>query len=231
MKNKQKAIITTLTIAMMSLAGCASTSKPEEEARIQKVIDTRTVLDAHKAEVQQVEARLVLLGQGGHLNNAETNDLTRFADDYVKLGRGNVVISYPQGGANDGASSALVRDIQKQLYIAGIDFKNITFGAYQAGGQPNQPIVVSFIRYEAKEVECIPWSQIDPVKTAKNSTTANFGCAINSNLAAMIENPADLLGDREPGKRDAATTSVGIEKYRKGEVEQVSGSISSGGGQ
>jgi len=42
---------------------------------------------------------------------------------------------------------------------------------------------------------------------------SNFGCAVNSNLAAMVANPEDLIHGREGNPyvdADAATRGVGV---------------------
>ncbi|TMJ29922.1 MAG: pilus assembly protein CpaD, partial [Alphaproteobacteria bacterium] len=45
----------------------------------------------------------------------------------------------------------------------------------------------------------------------------NFGCANQRNLAAMVENPADLVQPRGDTPAYAARRSTMLEKYRKGE--------------
>jgi pilus assembly protein CpaD len=48
-----------------------------------------------------------------------------------------------------------------------------------------------------------------------NSTSPNYGCATNSNLAAMIADPSDLvLGQAGSGTGDAATAAKAIKVYR-----------------
>jgi pilus assembly protein CpaD len=45
----------------------------------------------------------------------------------------------------------------------------------------------------------------------------NFGCARQRNLAAMVENPADLVQPRGDAPAYAARRSMALDKYRKGE--------------
>jgi pilus assembly protein CpaD len=49
-----------------------------------------------------------------------------------------------------------------------------------------------------------------------NNTSSNQGCAVNSNLAAMVANPGDLVRG-QPGTDtiDPATSSKAIDSYRK----------------
>ncbi|NML06064.1 CpaD family pilus assembly protein [Sphingomonas sp. G-3-2-10] len=72
---------------------------------------------------------------------------------------------------------------------------------------------------------------IQPDYTA--STTSNYGCATNSNLAAMIANPADLVrGAPGAGISDPASASKAIKTYRETPPSGASGlkSESTGGG-
>ena len=45
----------------------------------------------------------------------------------------------------------------------------------------------------------------------------NLGCANQRNLAAMVDNPADLVQPRGETPAYTARRSVAIDKYRKGE--------------
>jgi len=45
---------------------------------------------------------------------------------------------------------------------------------------------------------------------------SNYGCALNSNMAAMIANPQDLVSGREgSGVGDTVTAFKAVEQYRK----------------
>lgn len=226
MKNKQKAIIS--LIALLALGACATSLRPDVEKDNQSIVDTRTILDAHRPEITQTESRVLLYGEGGRLSPKEIDDIKSFAEEFITVGRGTVVISYPQGGGNSGAINALVRETQKQLYSAGVDFKKMSFGTFDAT-KDRDPVMVSFTRFQASEVDCVPWSQIDPRKTANNTSSVNFGCATNANVAAMLADPGDLNGDRKLDKDDASRTQNGIDKYRKGELPEVSGTVAGGG--
>ena len=50
----------------------------------------------------------------------------------------------------------------------------------------------------------------------ENKSYHNFGCATQRNLAAMIDNPADLEQPRSEIPAYTARRSAAFEKYRKG---------------
>jgi pilus assembly protein CpaD len=48
-----------------------------------------------------------------------------------------------------------------------------------------------------------------------NKTMSNFGCGVNSNLAAMVANPEDLVHGREGASvTDTFTATKAVESYR-----------------
>jgi pilus assembly protein CpaD len=74
-------------------------------------------------------------------------------------------------------------------------------------------VVVS--RLKATVPGCPDWSR-PSIANMGGHTTPNFGCGTNSNLAAMIADPEDLLhGKTGNAAADAATSGKAIDVYRK----------------
>ncbi|WP_260928615.1 CpaD family pilus assembly protein [Novosphingobium sp. 9] len=86
---------------------------------------------------------------------------------------------------------------------------------------------VIITRYKASVPGCPDWkgkSDFNP----NNATSANFGCAVNSNLAAMVANPQDLVqGQTDTGSTQAMTASKAIDAYRKADTTGSKGLSSS----
>ena len=69
-------------------------------------------------------------------------------------------------------------------------------------------------RSSASVPGCPEWS--DPGIDSPVRTGTNYGCAINSNLAAMIANPDDLVHGRDgTGQGSATTAGRAIRTYRE----------------
>ena len=86
----------------------------------------------------------------------------------------------------------------------------ITSGAIQPG---SVRVIVS--RSVASVPGCPNWEDSWEIGN-RNTTSSNYGCAINSNLAAMVANPDDLvLGQRGERGGDAAATTKAIDAYRR----------------
>jgi pilus assembly protein CpaD len=74
-------------------------------------------------------------------------------------------------------------------------------------------VVVS--RNRAEVPGCPNWS-LRSHPNVDNKTMSNFGCGVNSNLAAMVANPEDLFHGREGGAvGDAATAAKAVDSYRR----------------
>jgi len=74
-------------------------------------------------------------------------------------------------------------------------------------------VVVS--RTRATVPGCPDWSRNSSNEFDAN-TSSNYGCAINTNLAAMIARPTDLVGGSDgPALADTMVNSKAIDAYRK----------------
>jgi pilus assembly protein CpaD len=65
-----------------------------------------------------------------------------------------------------------------------------------AGAVPNGTVRVIVSRSRAEVPGCPNWS-VPSQPNYNNRTMSNFGCGVNSNLAAMVANPEDLVHGRE----------------------------------
>jgi pilus assembly protein CpaD len=81
----------------------------------------------------------------------------------------------------------------------------ITTGALQPG-----TIRVIVSRSSASVPDCPHWSG----RGGQNSTSPNYGCAVNSNLAAMVADPSDLVLGQAGSGTDADAAAKAIRVYR-----------------
>jgi pilus assembly protein CpaD len=85
----------------------------------------------------------------------------------------------------------------------------LTVGDVQPG---TARVIVS--RSTASVPGCPDWSNKSDANP-NNGLSSNFGCAINSNLAAMVANPEDLLhGAQDTGSTAIMTSNKAIATYR-----------------
>lgn len=152
------------------------------------------------------------------LSPAARAGLSAFAGNYLRYGHGALVLSTPSGDANADAASVLANQARLSLVESGVSYAAVAGSTYDASGTPNAPIIVSFSRFEAQAPECAPLYEQDLAHQSNNQAWDSFGCATQANLAAMIEDPRDLLHPRDMDPRDSGRRAAVMEAYRQGDV-------------
>ncbi len=144
--------------------------------------------------------------------------LINFSERYRARDAGNskLVIFAPTGGRNDVAVMEAVADIREILRDSGFDDASVTVDTFPAGGNAQPSIRVSYLKFVAEAPECGQWDT-NVADDRLNLGTPNIGCASQANLAAMISNPADLLGPRTMTPRSSERRDQTWDKYVKGD--------------
>ena len=146
---------------------------------------------------------------GDGLSAGEAERLAGWFDS-LKLGYGDhVALDDPSGS---GAARDAVARVAARYGLL------LSASAPTAGG-PLEPgalrVVVS--RSVAGVPNCPNWDRVSQPEPAA-STMSNYGCAVNTNLAAMVADPADLIHGREgEAGRDARVAIKAIRTYRDAE--------------
>jgi pilus assembly protein CpaD len=112
------------------------------------------------------------------------------------------------GYASEAARQDIARVAAQYGLLLGDDAAPVT-----AGEVPPGAIRVVASRSHASVAGCPTWS--DPGIVASTATSSNYGCAVNSNLAAMVADPQDLVrGQQGSLDSNAATATRAIGSYR-----------------
>ena len=154
------------------------------------------------------------------LDGRQYADVRAFAAEFHRSGQGGIMAQVPAGTRHDGA-------VQRTL--------DALRGALQAGGVPAvavstyvpaeplaaSPIRLTFRRMQAKVAsKCGLWPQdlgsSDPRFNAQNAPYWNLGCALQTNVAAQIADPVDLVRGRAEGRPDTLRRTKPIENLREG---------------
>jgi pilus assembly protein CpaD len=144
--------------------------------------------------------------------------LIGFVDHYSARDAGNskLVIHAPSGAPNEVASMQAVAEIRHLLRDSGFDDSSIMIEAYHDGRSQQPPIRVSYLQYIAEAPGCGHWGS-NLAEDPLNVGVPNVGCASQANFAAMVANPADLLGPRGETPRASERRDVTWGKYTKGD--------------
>lgn len=175
--------------------------------------------DAYPITVRQTRAmaEIPVHAERFELSYGDIAALEGLGKQYLDAGQGPIVIALPLGGGNEEAAVAVDAKARAVLYDMGIAYRMIQGTAYDAAGITDAPLVVMVDRYVAEAPECHQrW--LNTGYTFHGDNTLNFGCAMQANLAAVVTDPADLLGPRTEDPADAARRSVLLGRYRAGET-------------
>ena len=150
--------------------------------------------------------------QGG-LTPAAAGQLDGFVADYRDRGTGSIAISVPANEMSQGAIAFFAEHINRM----GISRDKILVATHDAP-TGDMRVEVNYVAYEARTPkECGDWSE-NLSFTAHNATPANFGCAVQKNIAAMVADPRDLMGPRTMGESDGSRRVTVMGRYEAGEI-------------
>ncbi len=160
----------------------------------------------------------------GGLTASQRADIMGLAQTWLREGTGGIVIDMPVDTPNARVARDSLHEIQAILSAAGIPPRGITIRSYK----PSDPrlfatIRVNYPRIIADAGPCGLWPEdIGPSYKNKgyldNRQFQNFGCASQRNLAAMVDNPADLVQPRSETPANGTRRTEAFEKYRKGQT-------------
>jgi len=188
--------IAILALASAALAGCGYT--PHDLA-------DRGVESVNQPIVTGEDYVFDAAAPGGSLAPGEAERLNAW---FQGLGIGYGDSIYVDGGGAYGAREqvAAVASNYGMLVTAGAP---VTAGVIQPG---SVRVVVS--RRRATVANCPNWTR--PAEgDFQNRSMSNYGCALNTNLAAMVANPEDLIHGREgSGVGDTTTGAKAVQYYR-----------------
>jgi pilus assembly protein CpaD len=212
-----------LTVALVGLAAslgaCTHTGDVATTASIPNDYHMR-----HPIAVEEANHSIVVfVGRGrGGLSASQRTDVLGLAQNWVQEATGAITVDVPVNTPNARAAADSFREIQALLAAAGVPQRGLVVHNYHPS-DPRQmaAIRLSYSKLAAVAGPCGLWPEdIGPSIKNKsyfeNKQYYNFGCASQRNMAAMIDNPADLVQPRPETPPYTIRRSEAFEKYRKG---------------
>ncbi|MCW3797153.1 CpaD family pilus assembly protein [Sphingomonas sp. BN140010] len=199
-----------LALAAASTGACGYTPKDQPQ---------RGVLPVNVPVVSRSDYVIDLAASTGSLGPSEAGRLDGWFRG-LQLGYGDAIYI-------DGPMAGSIRP--EVAEVAGRYGMLVSNGApVTAGALSDGAVRVVVTRSRAQVPGCPNWSE-PALPNYQNRMLSNFGCGVNSNMAAMVANPEDLVHGRDPdGVTDPATATRAIDAYRtqaptgKGGLQSVS---------
>lgn len=199
------------------LAGCYTTHETAD-------LSPADLRERHPITLQEGRQTVeVFVGtRHGGLTPAQRADVLAFAHRWQRDATGGVVIDLPTGTPNERAATESLHEIQAILVAAGLPSQAIVVRPYRPAERSRLATIrLNYPRITAEAGPCGLWPHdLGPAADGvydQNREYWNFGCASQRNLAAMVDNPADLVQPRGEGPVYQGRRSVALDKYRKGE--------------
>jgi pilus assembly protein CpaD len=218
-RHRALALLGALAGLSVALGGCNYTSGEVVTASVPDDYRLR-----HPIAVEETNHLIVIFvghARGG-LSASQRADVMGLARTWVREGTGAIVADVPVDTANARAAASAFHEIQAVLAAGGVPAHGITLHHYHPDDPQTLPTIrLSYPKISAVAGPCGLWpadigpSVLDPGYN-QNKQYYNFGCANQRNLAAMIDNPADLEQPRSETPAYTARRSEAFEKYRKG---------------
>jgi pilus assembly protein CpaD len=184
----------------------------------------------HPIAIREANRSVVIfVGQArGGLSAEQRADVMGLAQIWLQEGTGAIVADVPVGTPNARAAADAFREAQALLTAAGVPSRGVTMRHYH----PDDPrqhatLRLSYPKITAEAGPCGLWPEdlgpsIKDKSYLENTSYYNFGCSYQHNIAAMVDNPADLLQPRPETPAYTVRRSEGFEKYRKGTTSATS---------
>jgi pilus assembly protein CpaD len=158
----------------------------------------------------------------GGLTPVQRADVLAFAHEWKRDATGGILIDVPAGTPNERAAGEALHEVQSILAAVGVPPQGMAVRPYRPV-DPGRLATIKLVypRITAEAGPCGLWPHdLGPADFAaydSNKPYWNLGCATQRNLAAMIDNPSDLVQPRGDSPAYTARRSVMLDKYRKGE--------------
>jgi pilus assembly protein CpaD len=164
----------------------------------------------------------IFLGRNrGGLTPSQRADVLSFAQSWRHEGTSGVIIDVPHGGPTDRAAADSLREINSILAASGVPRRAIFLRRYYPPRTSLASIKINYSKLAAHAGPCGLWPHdLGPaadINYNENRPYWNLGCATQRNLAAMVDNPADLVQPRGETPAYTARRTIAIDKYRKGD--------------
>jgi pilus assembly protein CpaD len=174
-----------LCVATSVLSGCvaddviggANSDRPE----------TYAGSDNYPITVAKGPVTLEVSSKHASLEAGQINAVIGFAHQARSAGLTPITISRPSGG---GASARVASEVAALISQQGIPRKAIRITTYPAPA--SAPVNVSYLSTYAKTEKCGDWSE-DVTNTLSNAHMNSHGCAVQANIAAMVDDPNTLI--------------------------------------
>jgi len=169
----------------------------------------------------------------GMLTATQRAEVLAFAQSWRHEATGGVIVDLPTGASNARASAEALPEIRSILVASGVPPHGVVVRAYAAVDGNFATIRITYPKIIAQAGPCGLWPEDTGPSMYRdyfeNQPPWNFGCTTQRNLAAMVDNPADLVQPRSETPAYEMRRSTVMEEYRRGVPTNAQSSTANSG--
>jgi pilus assembly protein CpaD len=208
---------------LLAIAGCAAmlAGCTTDQAALPEV--PHDLRQRHPIAIREGvhTVELFIGSKRGELTLDQRADVIGFAQTWRRDAAGGIRIDLPAGTSNQVAAANALQEVRALLAGMGVPPQDIAVRPYR----PEDPRTLATMRLNyprmvASAGPCGMWPHdLGPNSDREHSENIqywNFGCASQHNLAAQVENPADLVQPRAESAAYTPRRTTVLEKYRAG---------------
>jgi pilus assembly protein CpaD len=200
--------------AALLLSACASDDLALDDAYVPNAGSENYAIMYAKGPVS-----LAVDSSHGSLQPAQVKAVAGFARQSMAGGLTTIAISRPAGG---GHSVRVAEEVAGVMVRQGIPAELIRIGTYPAPA--SAPVQLAYVKSYAHTKPCGDWSS-SVSDTGKNQNMPNHGCAVQSNIAAMLADPEDVISPDVATDTHSAVGSAAIRRQQSGQAQTGFGSL------
>ena len=197
------------------LAACSSTGSGHvDPSQLQgTALDRNAISVAKRTAFLEVD----IDPQASELSLTHKAEIDQFVAAYQRIGDGPLVMSLPASSANPQLAVTAVVEARAIAWENGVQYEEIAGNHHGVDSDVSEPLILAYQTYDAIAPDCGSLASVDLADTSSNNEMPTLGCAVRKNVAAMVANPADLLGQRPIDSADLLRQQTVLEKFRAGE--------------
>ena len=183
----------------------------------------------HPIAIEEANRSVVIFvghARGG-LSASQRADVVGLAQIWLREGTGAISADLPVDTPNARAAADAFREARALLAAAGVPPRGIVVRHYHPDdARTLATIRLSYPKIAAVAGPCGLWPEdlgpsIKNKSYFENKSYYNFGCAYQRNIAAMTDNPSDLVQPRSETPAYTTRRTAAFERYRKGIATQT----------
>ena len=171
----------------------------------------------NKITVAETVERLELYaGSAGlHLSSRDQDAVADFLSGYANSGEGPLYMNVPSSAMGSQGVQQAQSVVSSFLSRLGMSGAAVQTGQYPSIPGSPAPVIVSYRHLATAPIDCQMGAAL--TQTFNNQPYKNFGCAQTANLAALIDNPRQLLAPYAFDPSSAVRRMKVIDSYNNAE--------------